>query len=47
MAELAKWVWIITLIIFFVGTDIFYILGISLAVGLIIYWFKPEWLQQS
>lgn len=43
MNELAKWVWIILIVILFVGTDIFWILGASVVVGLLILWLKPEW----
>ena len=43
MNELAKWAWIIILIIFFVGTDIFYIIGAAVVIGLLILWLKPEW----
>lgn len=43
MTELAKWVWIIIIVIFFVGTDILWILGVSIVVGLLILWLKPEW----
>jgi hypothetical protein len=46
MTELAKWVWILILTIFFVGTDIFYIFGASVIVGLLIAWLKPEWYEK-
>ena len=46
MNELAKWVWIIILTIFFVGTDIFWIL-LGAAVFYSLLWiFKPEWLEK-
>lgn len=43
MDTLAKWVWIIILIIFFGGTEIFYVIGASVIVGLLIAWLKLEW----
>jgi hypothetical protein len=46
MTELAKWAWLIVLIILFVGPWIFVIVGIDIAVYLLIYWLKPEWLDK-
>lgn len=43
MTDLAKWVWIIIIVIFFVGTDILWIVGAAVVVGLLILWLKPEW----
>lgn len=46
MTELAKWAWIIVLIVFFVGENIiWYILGF-VVVYLLIRWLKPEWLDK-
>jgi len=46
MTDLAKWVWIFLIIIFFVGSDIFYIIGVALVVFLLVLWLKPEWLNR-
>jgi len=47
MTDLAKWVWIIIIVIFFVGTDIFWIIGASALAVLLIWWLKPEWLNKK
>jgi hypothetical protein len=46
MTELAKWAWIIVLIIFFVGTDILWFILADVVVFLLILWLKPEWLDK-
>ena len=43
MNELAKWVWIVIIVILFVGTDILWIVGAAVVVGLLVLWIKPEW----
>ena len=45
MTELAKWAWLILVIILFIGPAIFVILGIDIAVVLLVWWLKPEWLK--
>lgn len=46
MTQLAKWVWIILLIIFFVGTNIFWFLLADIVVFLLVLWLKPEWIDR-
>ena len=46
MNELAKWVWIIIGTIFFIGTDIIWILLGGIALYTLLWIFKPEWLDK-
>lgn len=46
MTELAKWAWIILLIILFVGPWIFAIIAFDIVVFFLVYWLKPEWLDK-
>lgn len=46
MTELAKWAWIIVLIIFFVGYDFLWFIAADVVVFLLIWWLKPEWLDK-
>jgi hypothetical protein len=46
MTELAKWAWLILLIILFLGTDFFIILAIDVVAFILIAWLKPEWLEK-
>lgn len=46
MTELAKWAWLILLIILFVGPYIFVVLGVEVAAFLLVRWLKPEWLER-
>jgi len=45
MTELAKWAWLILVIILFIGPYIFVVLGIDIVVVLLVWWLKPEWLK--
>ena len=46
MTELAKWAWLILLIILFVGPWIFAIIAFDIVVFLLVLWLKPEWLDK-
>ena len=46
MTELAKWAWLILLIILFTGPWIFAILAADVVVFLLVAWLKPEWLKK-
>ncbi len=46
MTELAKWVWIIILVVLFIGPWIFALIAFDVAVYFLIMWLKPEWLEQ-
>ena len=46
MTELAKWVWIILLIVLFVGTNIIWFILAEVILFLLIWWLKPEWLDK-
>lgn len=43
MTELAKWVWILILIIFFIGSGMTYFVIANAIVIFLVYVFKPEW----
>ena len=46
MTELAKWAWIILLIILFVGPWIFAIIAADILIYLLIRHYKPEWIDK-
>lgn len=45
MKAIAKWAWIIVLIIFFVGFDIVWFIIVPFVLVLLVCWLKPEWLD--
>lgn len=45
MTELAKWAWILLLIILFAGPWVFAIIAADVAAFLLVWWLKPEWLE--
>lgn len=47
MSELAKWAWIILLIILFLGPYAFIIFGFNLVALILVAWLKPEWLKRK
>ena len=47
MQELAKFAWILVLVIFFVGLKAFIILGLIMAVIVILYKINPEWFEHD
>ena len=46
MTTLAKWVWFVMLIIFFIGGDIVWYAAIAIIAFVVILWLKPEWLDK-
>jgi len=46
MTQLAKWVWLSILIIFFVGKNIVWFLLADIVVFLLVLIFKPKWLDK-
>ena len=46
MTELAKWAWIILIIILYVGPWIFAIIAADILIFVLIRRFKPEWLNK-
>ena len=46
MSGIAKWAWIVILVIFFCGPYIFAILAADVVVFLLLLWLKPEWLDK-
>ncbi len=46
MVELAKWAWLIVLIILFVGSDFLIILAICAVIFILVAWLKPEWMKR-
>ena len=46
MNELAKWAWLILLIILFAGPWTIVILGVDLLIILIVWLLKPEWMSK-
>ena len=46
MTELAKWAWLILLIILFLGWHFFVIIAIDVVAFILIAWLKPEWLEK-
>lgn len=46
MTELAKWAWLILLIILFVGPWIFAIIAADIVIFLLVLWLKPEWIDK-
>ena len=46
MVELVKWVWLIVLIVLFVGFDFLIILGICAVIFILVAWLKPEWMKR-
>lgn len=46
MTELAIWAWIILLCILFLGPWTFLIIAIDIVVFLLVWKFKPEWLDK-
>jgi len=46
MTQLAKWVWLAILIIFFVGKNIVWFLLADIVVFLLVLIFKPKWLDK-
>ena len=46
MTEIAKWAWIILLIVLFFGPWIFAILAADVILFLLLKWLKPEWVEK-
>ena len=46
MQELAKWVWIILITIFFIGPWVFVYIGLIALVYFLLLWLKPEWIDK-
>lgn len=46
MTELAKWAWIVLLIVLFIGPWVFAILAADLIIFGLVWYFKPEWLKK-
>ena len=46
MSELAKWVWLILLIVLFAGPWTLIIIGLDLLMILLVWLFKPEWMNK-
>lgn len=46
MKELAKWSWILLLMILYFGLWTFAIIGGIILVFLLVMWLKPEWLNK-
>lgn len=46
MTSLAKWAWIVLLVLLFVGPWIFAILAADVIVFFLIRWLRPEWLDK-
>ena len=46
MNSLVKTAWFVLLTVLFVGTDIFWIVGGAAIVAVLIWIFKPEWLDK-
>ena len=46
MNELAKWAWIILLMILFMGKWMWIVLGVYLLIYALIVWFKPKWIDK-
>jgi hypothetical protein len=46
MAELAKWAWIILLVVIWLGPWIFAIVAVDIIIFCLIVWLKPEWLEK-
>ena len=45
MTQLAKWAWFFFLASLFIGPWVFAVIGLSAMAFLLIYWFKPHWLD--
>ena len=46
MSELAKWAWLILLIVLFVGSYVFVVIAIDILAFILVAWLKPEWLDK-
>jgi len=46
MTEFTKWVWLILILILFLGKYVFVVLAVELAAYALVRWLKPEWLDK-
>ena len=46
MNELAKWAWIILLMVLFMGPYMWIVLGVYLLAYALILWLKPKWIDK-
>ncbi len=46
MKEVAKWVWLIMLVILFVGPWAFVVIAADIVIFILVAWLKPEWLEK-
>lgn len=46
MKEVAKWAWILLLIILFAGPYVFVVIAIDIVLFILVAWLKPEWLEK-
>ena len=45
MTELAKWAWLLFIIVFFVGAKFVLILIAEIVLILFLYWINPKWFE--
>ena len=46
MTELAKWVWIVLIVVLCFGANIIWFVLAEVILILLIWWLKPEWLDR-
>jgi len=46
MTSLAKWAWLILLIILFIGPYVFVVIALDVVAFILVAWLKPEWLDR-
>lgn len=47
MKELAKWIWIVLIVVLFLGTNVFLVVAINIVIIMLIWWLKPEWINKK